>query len=286
MKAKEISSARAILTIFGGVFILVFAQIVSGLAFDLPLPTGIASVIFGLAYVALSYLLIRLYCRLILAMETEDCAISKPSIPLPWLVWAFLLPVAVSALLLCCPGELSKNQLSTAEAINLILNRLAVVGLGAGVVEEMVFRGLIMKTLEKRWGKLCAIIFPSIIFGLIHTLGNEMNIIDCVQLLIAGTGVGIMFSLIVYESGSIWASAVVHGLWNIIMIGPFLQIGTDHTKDVLFSYKLATKSTLITGGAFGVEASIFAIIGYSVGILWAFYLSKKKKQGGKQPVLP
>lgn len=51
-----------------------------------------------------------------------------------------------------------------------------------------------------------------------------MNIISILLLLVAGTSVGIMFSLIVYESGSIWCSALVHGTWNIIMIGGILTI--------------------------------------------------------------
>jgi hypothetical protein len=104
-----------------------------------------------------------------------------------------------------------------------------------------------------------------------------MNLVDLFFLLVAGTSVGIMFSLIVYESNSIWPSAMVHGVWNMIMIGDILNIGTSHKPGALFSYKLATTSTLITGGAFGVEASIFAISGYLVVILWTLSLLKKKR---------
>lgn len=279
MKAKEIGTAKTLLTVLCAIFILVLAQEVSRLAFLIPLPTGIASIIFGFAYVTFSYLLILICCRKMLNTETKNCYIGKPRIPFPWFIWAFLLPLSVSALLLCCPGELSKNNLGTVEAINTILNRFFVVGVGAGIVEEMVFRGLIMKTLEKRWGRPTAVIFPSLLFGLLHIIGNKMDVVDLIQLMIAGTSVGIMFSLIVYESGSIWPSALVHGIWNLIMIGPILQIGTEHTQKAIFSYKLASKSTLITGGVFGVEASIFAIIGYLVVILWTLYSIKKKKKG-------
>ena len=51
----------------------------------------------------------------------------------------------------------------------------------------------------------------------------------------------------------------------------------ERHKPGAFSYKLATASTLITGGAFGVEASIFAISGYLVVILWTLSLLKKKR---------
>jgi membrane protease YdiL (CAAX protease family) len=277
VETKEIGTSRVILVIFCGIVILAFAQGISSLAFNLPLPRGVRAMIFGVTYVALCYFMIRVCCRKFLKMEPEGCYINRPSIPLPWLARAIILPVTVSALLLCCPGELSKNNVSTVEAIDIILSAVFIVGLGAGVAEEMVFRGLIMKTLEKRWGRPLAIILPSVIFGLLHVLGVKMNLVDLFFLLVAGTSVGIMFSLIVYESNSIWPSAMVHGVWNMIMIGDILNIGTSHKPGALFSYKLATTSTLITGGAFGVEASIFAISGYLVVILWTLSLLKKKR---------
>lgn len=280
METKEISTRRAILVVFCGVFILFLAQGVSRLAFALPLPKGVKAMIFGLTYVALCYLLLRVCCRKLLSMGTDGCYIDRPRIHLPWLAGALILPVSVSVLLLCCPGELNINEVSTVEAINIILSALFHVGVGAGVAEEMVFRGLIMKTLEKRWGRPIAIIFPSVLFGLLHVLGG-MNTLDLLLLLIAGTSAGIMFALIVYESGSIWPSALVHGLWNIIMIGDILHIGATHRRGAIFSYKLTTASNLITGGAFGVEASVFAVMGYLVVICWTLHLLKKKEKRTK-----
>ena len=89
--------------------------------------------------------------------------------------------------------------------------------------------------------------------------------------------VGILFSIVTYESGSIWSSAVMHGVWNIVMIGGILHIGISAEETSIFNYVLDTESFLISGGDFGVETSIFAIIAYlSFGIL-ALYRYKKKQ---------
>ncbi|MGH4118016.1 CPBP family glutamic-type intramembrane protease [Clostridium sp.] len=96
------------------------------------------------------------------------------------------------------------------------------------------------------------------IFGLVHAIG--MDIIDILLLFVAGTSVGIMFSLIVYESGSIWSIAIVHGIWNVIIIGEILDINISYNQHALFSYKLLSKLFILTGGAFGVEASIVAVV--------------------------
>lgn len=129
--------------------------------------------------------------------------------------------------------------------------------------EELIFRGVIMSALEYRWGKGIAIIVPSVIFGALHILGNELDILSTIQLLIAGSIVGILFSLVTYESGSIWCSALIHGAWNTIMIGGILHIGMAVDETSVFNYVLDSKSFFITGGDFGVEASIVSLLGCS-----------------------
>ncbi|EJO5347792.1 CPBP family intramembrane metalloprotease [Clostridium botulinum] len=274
---KEIFPTRkAILAIFLGIIILVFAQGISSFVYALPLSDGKAAVIFGMLYVTISYNLIKLCCNKILHVSLKECHINKPKIYVRWLICAILLSIIVSGILLCTPGELVKNDMDMGHLVNIVLRAIFKVGLGAGVVEEMVFRGLIMKALEKRWGKMIAIIIPSIIFGLLHTIGMDMNIIDILLLFVAGTSVGIMFSLIVYESGSIWASAIVHGIWNVIIIGGILDINVSYNQHAIFSYKLLSKSFILTGGAFGVESSIVAVLGYIMLIIFALVTMKRK----------
>ena len=270
---KEIFTTRkAILAIFLGIVLLVFAQVISSVAYALPLQAGVKAVIFGVFYVAISYNLIKLCCKNILHISLKECHINKPKINIRWLICAILLPVVVSAILLCTSGELVKNNMDTAHLVNIVVSAIFSAGLGAGVVEEMVFRGLIMKALEKRWGKMISIIIPSVIFGILHSVGTNMGIIDIFLLFVAGTSVGIMFSLIVYESGSIWSSAIVHGIWNVIIIGGILDINVSYNENAIFSYKLLSKSFILTGGAFGVEASIVAVFGYITVIVFTLFL--------------
>lgn len=283
---KEIFTTRkAILGIFLGIILLVFAQGISSLAYSLLLPDGMKAVVFGALYVTISYNLIKLCCKKILHISLKECHIDKPKINFRWLICAILLPVVVSAILLCTSGELVKNNMDIVDLVNIVIRAIFSVGLGAGVVEEMVFRGLIMKALEKRWGKMIAIIIPSVIFGLLHTIGMDMNLIDILLLFVAGTSVGIMFSLIVYESGSIWSSAIVHGMWNIIMIGGILDINISYNQHAIFSYKLLSKSFILTGGAFGVEASIVAVLGYIAVIVLTLFSIKRKSKNVQDQIM-
>ena len=136
-----------------------------------------------------------------------------------------------------------------------------------------------MTALERRWNKYAAVIIPSVIFALSHLIGADLDFISIFQLLAAGTIVGIMFSFITYESGNIWNSAIVHSLWNIIIVGGILHIGVEPNRYSLFNYVLDSKSFFITGGEFGIEASVIAIIGYVVVSILAFILIKRTKKG-------
>ncbi|MGM9927226.1 MAG: lysostaphin resistance A-like protein [Bacillus sp. (in: firmicutes)] len=272
---RVITTRKVVLAFCLGIIILVFSQVISALPGQLPLPKSVATIVYGGLYVFISYRLLKVVCTKIVPISLEECRIGKPYISKIWFLVAIFLPAIVSAVLLCMPGEFVRNDLSHLDIFNIVMSALFVVGFGAGVVEEMIFRGFIMAVLERRWGKRIAIVIPSVLFGLLHASGG-MHLLDVLILLVAGTSVGIMFSLIVYESGSIWCSALVHGIWNMIMIGGILNIGMSHNENAIYSYDLFSESILLTGGEFGVEASIVAIIGYAMVIILALYVMKRK----------
>lgn len=100
------------------------------------------------------------------------------------------------------------------------------------------------------------------------------------QLLVAGTIVGILFSLIACESGSIWNSALVHGVWNAALLGGILHIGSAADSASMYNFVLMDAPFLLSGGDFGIEASVLAIAPYLLGILLAAVLLHRKNKEG------
>ena len=135
-------------------------------------------------------------------------------------------------------------------------------GAGTGIVEEAVFRGVLMTAVERRWNKTAAVLGPSLAFALLHVLGRELSFAGILQLLAAGTAVGVLFSLVAYESGTVWCGAAMHAVWNMVMIGGVLHIGPEPDGYALLNYVLDSASPLVTGGDFGVEASLPSIAVY------------------------
>lgn len=153
-------------------------------------------------------------------------------------------------------------------------------GLAAGIVEEVIFRGVILGCLERRWNREIAVLVPSALFGLVHRIGASLDLPSTVQLLVAGPIVGILFSLIACESGSIGNSALVHGVWNAALLGGILHIGSTADSASMYNFVLTDASFLLSGGDFGIEASVLAIAPYLLGILLAAVLLHRKNKEG------
>jgi len=274
---------KTILHTIMGIVILLVGNILASLPFDLYYlitnseVSSLAAVARPIMSIAIIFLLTNLYIVKILKMPLDHFRICKPKNIAVWIICAVALPLFISGFyIFLTPGTFAASDLSSEQVILRVVNAVFGACLVAGITEELIFRGFIMHLLESRWNKHIAIIAPSVLFGLLHIFNMENpNIIDILMLIIAGTGVGIMFSIIAYQSGSIWPGAVVHGIWNLIIIGGILEISIEPGRSI-FTYTLKSNSTLLTGGAFGIESSLPAIIGYVIVIILAWRLQRRK----------
>ena len=255
----------------------VMAEVIASIIHAIKVPEFICNALAGVLYVLFAYLLIKKLCTKYLNHKMEEYYIPKFSIKWYWILIGLLLPLCVSGVyLLFISGTYTTVSLSLFKKLSLIAAGIFYFGIGAGIVEEMVFRGIIMNALDKRYNKAVAIIAPSLLFGLVHILGTGFNLLSSLLVILAGTMVGIMFSLIAQSHKSIWNSAIVHALWNIIIIGGILDIGTPASEDTLYNYVLKSNSFLLTGGEFGIESSIIATIGYLIVAAITFIVIKDK----------
>lgn len=274
---------KMIFSIILSLMALVVAQVLSRLVASavilVKMPAFIANILAGILYVAFAYLLIKLLCKKYLKGDMSDYHIPSFKIEIKWCILAVVLPLIITAFyILFVPGSFEQNVLDINSKLDMLSTGIFIGGFGAGIVEEIVFRGIMMSVIEKRFNKKIAIIVPSVLFGFVHIIGMGFNLLSCALVLLAGTMVGIMFSLIASETNSIWNSAIVHAFWNIIIIGGILSIGTEFKEYSLFHYMLDTKSFLLTGGEFGIESSIIAVIGYSLVCLLVVLSNKKKNE--------
>lgn len=264
------------------VFLILASTLSQGLLMPLLVMAGVPAWLYhiagGAVYIASTYLMVWLFCTKWLKEDMEAYGIPKCRIRGKWVVVAVILPVAVSVVYLFLPGRFEIQPLDVGTKAAFVTRGVFLAGLGAGVVEEMLFRGLLMNAVIRKWGRAVGIIAPSVLFASLHIIGMKFSLLSCAQVMIAGTLVGVMFSLIALEGGSIWNSAIVHAFWNMIIIGGGMTIATEPNEYAVCSYVLETRSFLLTGGEFGIESSVVSVIGYLAVSLIAVTLLRGKNK--------
>lgn len=283
---KKVTAWRAVLCAVLAVVVLVISQLAAFLIGSVPvvmgLPQAVGNIASAVLYPLFTLLALKLLCKALLGVTLADCRITGYKIKPVWAAAAFIMPSIVVGGLLMFEGHWENPDLDGGQVAALVTQSVFLVGLAVGSVEEAVFRGVMMKALEMRWGKGVAVVVPSVLFAVAHVLNGGLSAISFVQLLIAGSVVGVLFSLVTYESGSIWSAAFMHSIWNIFMASGILNVGDEAMENCIFNYVLDTKSALITGGEFGAEASIVSIAAYLIFIAVAAVLLKKKSNGTEE----
>lgn len=268
---------------FGGIVVMVLSQLLAqtlaGLLLIVRVPDAVCNVVSGLLYLVIAYFFVKLFADKVLKMPLEELGVPSFRIDWRWIIAAVLLPAAVTGIYLLFPGEYVVSDMNKWQVAAVATRGIFLAGLSSGFVEEMIFRGVILKVFEKRWNKTVAILVPSVIFAAIHIIGRDFSLLSYALVLIAGTLVGVMFSLVEQVNLSIWDSGVIHALWNAVIIGGIFEVGGSANKNVIVNYVLETKNAAFTGGEFGIESSVIAIAGYAAVSIAAIYMLKKKQSG-------
>lgn len=274
------NTIKAIGGSLGAILVLVITQIIAQIGASLlvmiKIPVGVCNIIAGIIYVVLAYNTLKLFAEKIFKSKMEDFGIPKFSIKVRWIVVAILLPTIVASIyILLFAGEFISSDMDSSTIFSTLSAGVVFSGVAAGFVEEMVFRGFILNILKSRWNTLIAVLVPSVLFGFVHILGMDFSIVSCLLVILAGTMVGIMFSMIALEGGSIWNSGIVHAIWNIVIIGGGLSINQTVDEYSVMTYVLKSKSFVLTGGEFGIESSAISILCYVVVILLAICMMQR-----------
>ncbi len=276
-KKKAVCASLMALVLF--ILCQLVSQIVASLMVNLGVPVWICNALAGIMYLALTIVSVKLFYERVMKIPLSEFGITRVRFKLRWALIGILLPVLVlGCYFLFVPGQVVASDMGTGEALVILSAGIFFGGLGAGVVEEIVFRGVIFRSLEKAWNTKVAVIVPSLLFGVVHILGMQFTFGSCLLVIVAGCAVGIMFSLIAMESGAIWSNALVHMLWNCIIIGGVLNVASKADTGALMTYVVETNSFAITGGEFGIESSVIALTGYILVSLFAVWMLRKNKK--------
>ena len=274
-KWKVIGSSLVVITILYVSQIL--AIMLASATLLIGAPTLFYYIIAGAAYFSLFLVLLKIVLEKMMHLSLFDYGIVPFSVKPLWLLIGVLLPLSVICIYaIFVPGEMVFAGMSGLKTIETLIGGVFFTGVATGFVEEMAFRGVLLHSLKKAWNTKTAVIVSSILFGIVHILGGGLSPVSCLMTVLSVATIGIAFSLITIETGTVWSSGIVHAVWNFIF-GSVLSISTKTNDSAITTYVLATKSMALTGGDFGIESSVISLMWYVIILIIALYLIKKRE---------
>ncbi|WP_242583961.1 CPBP family intramembrane glutamic endopeptidase [Amycolatopsis sp. 195334CR] len=133
------------------------------------------------------------------------------------------------------------------------------------VTEELLFRGVVHRFLEQRIGSVIAIAVSSLIFGLTHLLNGNATLWGTLAIAVEG---GALLAIAYTATRSLWLPIGLHFAWNFTESGVFgtAVSGADSEPGLLRT--VLSGPEVLTGGTFGPEASLFALLCCLVPAVW------------------
>jgi uncharacterized protein len=125
----------------------------------------------------------------------------------------------------------------------------------SGIGEELIFRGVVFRIFEEMFGSLTALIVSAAFFGFTHLGNSHATLTSAVAIALEA---GILLGVCYMAVRNLWLPIGLHFGWNFAEGGIFGSTVSGNAFNGLFTTTM-TGPPLLTGGAFGPEASVVAV---------------------------
>ena len=112
------------------------------------------------------------------------------------------------------PGENADTVFQDKSNLTLVIITALMASIGAPLVEELFFRGLVLRSIEKRLGPIVGVIGSATIFGLLHYPGGNTG--SAVSLVVGIGVMGTVFALLTRWQGRLGPSIFTHMTINTL----------------------------------------------------------------------
>jgi uncharacterized protein len=138
----------------------------------------------------------------------------------------------------------------------LALVRALIPWFSGAIVEELLFRGFIFRAIRDVAGTWIAVAVSAALFGLLHAANPGSMLFSSVAIALEA---GVLLAVAYAATNRLWLPIGIHAGWNYAegtIFGTAVSGTSVHTT---FLHGTLAGDASITGGAFGVEASVIAV---------------------------
>ena len=149
----------------------------------------------------------------------------------------------------------------------------------AAATEELIFRGVLFRVIEERVGTWLALALTSLLFGAAHLFNPHATVWGALAIAVEAGG---MLGAAYVATRNLWVPIGLHFAWNFAEGGVFGTgvSGTDSPQGLL--HGVLSGPTVLSGGEFGPEASLFSLLAGVV--VMAAFLRLARRRGHLVPL--
>ncbi|WP_128893074.1 CPBP family intramembrane glutamic endopeptidase [Erythrobacter sp. HKB08] len=145
-------------------------------------------------------------------------------------------------------------------------------GVSAGLIEELLLRGIIFRWLEEFAGSWVALAISSLLFGFGHAANDNATLFSSIAIAIEA---GILLGGAYMLTRSLWLAVGIHAGWNVTQGFIWGVPVSGYSFQGLVDARLSGPDWL-SGGAFGLEASVIALVVATTAGVWMVWQARKE----------
>lgn len=153
-----------------------------------------------------------------------------------------------------------------------LLEILLVTGVVAGFVEEVITRGIIFRWLEEFAGSWVALLISSLFFGFMHQMNDNATLWSSIAIAIEA---GILLGGAYMLTRNLWLAIGLHAGWNVTQ-GFIWGVPVSGNPFVGMVESGLYGPDWLSGGAFGLEASVIALVIATSAGAWIVWQARKE----------
>ena len=155
-----------------------------------------------------------------------------------------------------------------------LLGRMVLLFLAVGIFEEVAVRGILFRQLEQAIGTWLAIVVSALFFGFGHRGNPNATWVSSVAIAIEA---GALLAAVYVATRSLWIPIGLHWAWNLFE-GPVWGSRVSGNDIAVLADARFPGRDVLTGGAFGPEAGLPAmVLGTALGV-WFLVLAVRRDQ--------
>lgn len=181
--------------------------------------------------------------------------LSLPGIPREWAVGALLGAGLYSG----CAVILMILGIYRVEGFNPLSFMIPAIAMAvkSGIFEELVFRGVLFRSVEEMAGSWVALVLSSLVFGFLHLLNPGATIAGAAFISVEA---GVLLAAAYLLTRRLWICIGFHMVWNYVQSAVYSGVVSGGVDEPGLIKAKIEGPHLLTGGTFGMELSVCALI--------------------------